>query len=122
MLRQFPPSALTHYPGIVHIWQGVENYPLDRGPSVVTIGVFDGLHRGHARLATAAAHYAEKHGITSLMLSFHPHPSSVVGKGIAPSVFPHSNSVPNWRMKSGSMSLSSSALPRNVLARLPQIL
>ncbi len=84
MLRQFPPSALTHYPGIVHIWQGVENYPLDRGPSVVTIGVFDGLHRGHARLATAAAHYAEKHGITSLMLSFHPHPSSVVGKGIAP--------------------------------------
>ena len=68
----------------MHIWQGVENYPSDRGHSVVTIGVFDGVHRGHAQLAHAAADYAAKHGVTALMLSFHPHPSSVVGKGIAP--------------------------------------
>ncbi|MFY9191184.1 MAG: bifunctional riboflavin kinase/FAD synthetase [Lawsonella sp.] len=68
----------------MHIWQGVETYPTDRGASAVTIGVFDGLHRGHAQLARAAAGYGKDHDIPAILLSFDPHPSSVVGKKIAP--------------------------------------
>lgn len=68
----------------MHIWQGVESYPTDRSSSVVTIGVFDGLHRGHAQLARAASIYGKEHAIPAVLLSFDPHPSSVVGKKIAP--------------------------------------
>jgi riboflavin kinase/FMN adenylyltransferase len=51
------------------------------GSSVVVIGNFDGVHRGHQAVVADAALRA-RHGENELVvLTFDPHPSAVVGRG-----------------------------------------
>lgn len=47
-------------------------------PSVVTIGVFDGVHRGHRAIIGRAVREAEARGVRSVAVTFDPHPMSVV--------------------------------------------
>ncbi|MDO5031653.1 bifunctional riboflavin kinase/FAD synthetase [Corynebacterium sp.] len=61
----------------VDIWYGIDNVPADVGPTALTIGVFDGLHRGHQQLITRAVDFARSHSVTSVMVTFDPHPVSV---------------------------------------------
>ncbi|GAA2373649.1 riboflavin kinase [Gordonia sp. QH-12] len=51
---------------------------------MVTIGVFDGIHRGHAQLVAAATKAAAERGVPSVLMTFDPHPSSVVRSGAYP--------------------------------------
>ncbi len=46
----------------------------------LTIGVFDGVHRGHQEIIRALALGAKKHQATSLVISFYPHPAAILGK------------------------------------------
>ena len=48
-------------------------------PSVVAIGVFDGVHRGHQDLISRAKDVATSKGISLIAVTFDPHPRSVVG-------------------------------------------
>lgn len=50
---------------------------LDRGTSL-TIGNFDGVHRGHSRLLSLVMDRAAQHGLTSLAVTFDPHPLRVI--------------------------------------------
>ena len=61
----------------VDIWYGINSIPADLGPTSVTIGVFDGLHRGHQQLVTKAVEHARTHGQRPMMVTFDPHPVSV---------------------------------------------
>ncbi|WP_246014202.1 bifunctional riboflavin kinase/FAD synthetase [Corynebacterium endometrii] len=61
----------------MNIWYGMDNFPRDLGPTVATIGVFDGVHRGHQELITAAVKAAKETGATPVMVTFDPHPVSV---------------------------------------------
>ena len=45
---------------------------------VIALGNFDGVHLGHAKVLSAAARYARKHGTVSIALTFDPHPQQVV--------------------------------------------
>ncbi|HEU0086377.1 MAG TPA: bifunctional riboflavin kinase/FAD synthetase [Pseudonocardiaceae bacterium] len=65
-------------------WRGVEAIPSGWGRSVVTIGVFDGLHRGHTRLVSHAVKRARERGVPCVLLTFDPHPSEVVRPGSHP--------------------------------------
>jgi riboflavin kinase/FMN adenylyltransferase len=47
----------------------------------VAIGVFDGLHRGHAAILERAIAMARSHGGRAVVLSFDPHPDVVLRKG-----------------------------------------
>ncbi|MHA8068481.1 bifunctional riboflavin kinase/FAD synthetase [Aquirufa ecclesiirivi] len=44
--------------------------------SVITIGMFDGVHLGHAKVLNECVKIAEKKGISSIVISFSNHPSS----------------------------------------------
>ncbi|HQE20026.1 MAG TPA: hypothetical protein PK607_16115, partial [Aggregatilineales bacterium] len=48
------------------------------GPSVVTIGAFDGVHRGHQHLIGQLVEHARATGETPVVLTFHPHPRMVI--------------------------------------------
>ena len=54
------------------------------GRSVVTIGVFDGVHRGHAQLIGRAVQRAQELRVPAVLLTFDPHPSEVVRPGSHP--------------------------------------
>ena len=65
-------------------WRGVETIPTKWGRCVVTIGVFDGVHRGHQLIIGRAVEKARELGIPSLVLTFDPHPIEVVRPGSHP--------------------------------------
>lgn len=46
---------------------------------VATIGVFDGVHRGHARLIGSAVGLGRSLGVPTLLVTFDPHPAAVLG-------------------------------------------
>lgn len=58
------------------------------GPSVITIGNFDGVHLGHAALVCAARKMAAaRHDSTRVVaLAFDPHPAAALAPGSAPEV------------------------------------
>jgi len=51
---------------------------------VLTIGVFDGVHRGHAQLISRAVKSAAVRGVPSVLMTFDPHPMEVVRPGSHP--------------------------------------
>ena len=67
-------------------WHGLDAVPTDWGRCVVTIGVFDGVHRGHAAILGRAVDVARAQGIRSVLLTFVPHPSEVVRPGSHPPI------------------------------------
>jgi len=50
------------------------------GGGYVTIGVFDGVHRGHQHLITAMVEAAHTAGGTAIAVTFDPHPAAVLGR------------------------------------------
>ena len=53
-------------------------------PSAVTIGVFDGVHRGHQRIVARARQVATARGLPLVVVTFDPHPDEVVRPGSHP--------------------------------------
>ena len=61
----------------MHLWTDLSQVPRGFGPSVVTIGNFDGVHRGHAQVLGAIAERARARDARSVAVTFHPHPWAV---------------------------------------------
>lgn len=71
-------------------WRGLEDIPQDWGRSVVTIGSYDGVHRGHQLIIGRAVERARELGAPSVVVTFDPHPSEVVRPGSHPPLLaPH---------------------------------
>ncbi|HEX5836238.1 MAG TPA: bifunctional riboflavin kinase/FAD synthetase [Anaerolineales bacterium] len=49
--------------------------------SWLAIGVFDGVHRGHQQIIRRLTAGAHEHGVPAVVLTFHPHPARIFGRG-----------------------------------------
>ncbi len=67
-------------------WRGTQAAPGGWGRAVVTIGVFDGVHRGHQQIIGHAVKRAGELGVQSVVVTFDPHPSEVVRPGSHPAI------------------------------------
>ena len=68
----------------MQLWHGLTDVPADWDAGVVTVGVFDGVHRGHQRIVTRARDAARAMGLPVAVITFDPHPDEVVRPGSHP--------------------------------------
>jgi riboflavin kinase / FMN adenylyltransferase len=62
----------------MQIFHQLADIPTDYGPSVATIGNFDGVHRGHQWVIAEVVVRARALGIRSIAITFDPHPARVI--------------------------------------------
>jgi riboflavin kinase/FMN adenylyltransferase len=65
-------------------YHGVAAVPGDLGPTVVTVGMFDGVHRGHQALLDQVAAEAAARGVPAAAVTFDRHPLAVLRPGSEP--------------------------------------
>ncbi len=65
-------------------WHGLDDVPAGWGGCVATIGVFDGVHRGHQRVVEQAVQVARSRNLPLVVITFDPHPDEVVRPGSHP--------------------------------------
>jgi riboflavin kinase / FMN adenylyltransferase len=63
---------------------GVEAMPAEWGPSVVTVGMFDGVHRGHRALLDRVVAEASARDLPAAAVTFDRHPLAVLRPGAEP--------------------------------------
>jgi riboflavin kinase / FMN adenylyltransferase len=65
-------------------YDGVAAVPEDMEPTVVTVGMFDGVHRGHRALLDRVAAEAAARGVPAAAVTFDRHPLAVLRPGSEP--------------------------------------
>lgn len=59
------------------VWRSLRDVPADLGPTAVTIGNFDGVHRGHRAVLGQLVAAAAARSLAPVALTFWPHPRHV---------------------------------------------
>ena len=63
------------------VWRGLSAVPRDVAPgsagSAVTVGNFDGVHRGHRAIIAATIAWARAHRMPAVAVTFWPHPATI---------------------------------------------
>ncbi len=71
----------------MRVWRSIDEASasdVTRGGSVVSVGVFDGVHRGHQEVLAVARALADARDVPLVVLTFDPHPMAVVRPGTGP--------------------------------------
>ena len=68
----------------MEVFEGVENIRRSLKNPVLTIGNFDGVHRGHQTLFQKAREWAAALSGESVVITFHPHPLQILAPGQGP--------------------------------------
>jgi riboflavin kinase / FMN adenylyltransferase len=67
-------------------WTNLSQVPAGFGPSVVTLGNFDGVHRGHRAVLGVVVEQARATGAQAVAVTFEPHPVAVLHPERAPQI------------------------------------
>ncbi|MEN1934309.1 bifunctional riboflavin kinase/FAD synthetase [Paenibacillus sp. 102] len=65
---------------LIHLTHPHKQNKIELPPTVMALGFFDGIHLGHQRVIRTAKQIADERGCRSAVMTFHPHPSVVLGK------------------------------------------
>lgn len=68
----------------MQIFHQLEDIPADFGPTVLSVGNFDGVHRGHQHVLRRMTERARELKAKSLVLTFDPHPIRILRPDHAP--------------------------------------
>ncbi|MCC9146271.1 MULTISPECIES: bifunctional riboflavin kinase/FAD synthetase [unclassified Arthrobacter] len=68
----------------MYYWNDLAEIPADIGPTVITIGNFDGVHLGHQHVLNRLVKVARAQDAAAVAISFDPHPAQVHRPGNAP--------------------------------------
>jgi len=68
----------------MRILRAVEEIPPDLGPTVVSVGNFDGVHCGHRQVLKEVVQRARGTGAKSVAVTFDPHPVRILRPDVAP--------------------------------------
>jgi riboflavin kinase / FMN adenylyltransferase len=75
---------MSQAPAAVERFDGLAAVPAELGPTVVTVGMFDGVHRGHRVLLDRVAAEAAARGLPAGAVTFDRHPLEVLRPGSQP--------------------------------------
>jgi riboflavin kinase/FMN adenylyltransferase len=62
----------------VQVFESLEEIPADFGPTVVSVGNYDGIHRAHRQLIDAIRKRAKELHARSVLVTFDPHPTRIL--------------------------------------------
>src|SRR5438874_5396741 len=74
---------IIHHLTLMRLFHGYENAEIAR-PTVLTLGVFDGLHLGHQLIISRVVERARAVGAVPTVITFDPHPRAVLHPESAP--------------------------------------
>jgi riboflavin kinase / FMN adenylyltransferase len=77
-----PADGVAGLRPVVEVYGSVADVPGE--PTVLTIGVFDGVHRGHRSIVEHAVALADRLSARPVAVTFDPHPVEVVRPGAHP--------------------------------------
>jgi riboflavin kinase/FMN adenylyltransferase len=66
------------------IFRSLEDVPTDLGPTIVTVGNFDGIHCGHLRVLQEVVARARQNGSKAVAVTFEPHPFRILRPDVTP--------------------------------------
>jgi riboflavin kinase/FMN adenylyltransferase len=62
----------------MQVWHKLEDVPAGFGPTLLSVGNFDGVHRAHARVLAHIVGRARERGLKAVAVSFEPHPVRIL--------------------------------------------
>ena len=68
----------------MQIFRSLEEIPANFGPTVVSVGNFDGVHRAHQEVVRHMAERARTFGGKAVVVTFDPHPLRILRPDVAP--------------------------------------
>jgi riboflavin kinase/FMN adenylyltransferase len=62
----------------MHIFRKLDEIPADFGPTIISVGNFDGVHRAHRRVLSNIVERAKSQSARSVAVTFEPHPIRIL--------------------------------------------
>lgn len=62
----------------MQVWHKLEDVPAGFGPTLLSVGNFDGVHRAHTRVLANIVARAREQGLKAVAVTFEPHPTRIL--------------------------------------------